>query len=348
MKLRTKALAYGVSGLVLAGLVIFSGTSLNLMGATSSGFLSVMLTDPPTVPSGVSALYVSYSGIAVHAEGFGDGGWVALAGSGTINTLELVNLSQTITTGSIPSLTYDLVRFNITSASVLFMGKNYSVTMNAGKVTVPFVGGLKVNSSGIAAALIDIQPTILGVGTASAPEFAMATEAKALQVPSGEVNDSMKTVGHTLGLQGRGWFQSFRAAHSTDATGSGAKLSASALSFSLTNGGSDPIAIRMVVVTPASSQGGVGMGHGGMGSVAGGAIFAVQPDGSMNLLSGVPAQASSLLGDSGYTLAPGATQQFSYSGTIATMMGGGIVSGGNYYVVVMGSGTLSEMAVVAG
>jgi len=345
LKLRTKAAAYGISGLVLAGVVIFSGSALGLLNVSSSGVLSVLLTDPPSVPSGVSAVYITYSGIAVHAEGFGDSGWVTVSRGGTIDTLKLVNLSQTISSSVIPRLTYNLVAFNITKASVDFLGKNYSVTVSYGKIRVPFIGGLKVNSSSTTAALIDIHPTVLNLGTQSNPHFTLAAGAKALQVPSSEVNDSVKTVGQTFQLQGHGWYESFKAKHSNNLAGSGVTLTTDSLSFSVANSGSDPVMVRMVMVIPASPGG----ERGALGSIVKGDVFAVQPDGTLKLVSGTPSQVESLFGNPGYSLAPGSTHQFTYSGTITGLVGGrGIVSGASYYVVVIGSETLSVQTVVAG
>ena len=345
MKLRTKAAAYGVSALVLACAVIASGSALGLLNTRSSGLLSVLLTDPPSVPDGVTAVYISYSGIAVHAEGFGDGGWVAVSGAGTVDTMKLINLSQTISTGVIPSLTYNVIRLNITGASVEFNGKNYTTQVNSGTVTVPFVGGLKVNSSIPAAALIDIQPTVLNLGTQLGPDFNMAAGARALQVPSSDVDNSLKNVGSTFNLQGNGWFNSFRSHHSDTLNSTQPTLTADSLSFSETNGGEDPLVVSMVVVTPATHGNG---DHGPLDSVANGIVFSVGSDGSLALLSGSPNQVGSLLGNRGYTMAPGTTFRFTYSGPLTSLLGGGgITKGATYYVTAIGSETLSMQTVVA-
>lgn len=345
MRLRTKAAAYGVSAVVLAGVIVFSGSALGLLSARSSGLLSVMLTDPPSVPDGVTAVFINYSGIAVHAEGFGEGGWVAVSGAGTVDTMKLINLSQTISTGDIPSLTYDVIRLNITGASVEFMGKNYSARVSSGAVTVPFVGGLKVNSSIPAAALVDIQTTILNLGTQLGPKFNMAAGARALQVPSRDVGNSLKGVGSTLNLQGSGWFNSFRSHHSNTLDSTLPTLTADSLSFSETDRGEDPLVVRMVVVTPATHGGG---NHGPLDSVADGIVFSVGSDGALTLLAGSADQVSTLFGDSGYTLAPGATFQFTYSGTLTSLLGGnGITKGASYYVTVIGAETLSVQTAVA-
>ena len=347
MKVRTKAIAYGITGLVLAGVVIFSGASLGLLNVSPSGVLSVLLTDPPSVPTGVSAIYVTYSDITVHAAGFGGAGWVTVSGGGTIDTMKLVNLSQTISSGVIPSLSYDMIAINITGASVDYMGQNYSASVGAERLTIPFTGGLEVNSSNPAAALIDIQPTVLNLAASSVPHFTLAAGAKAIQVPSGEVNDSLRSVGQTSSLRGHGWFDSFQAKHSNANVSSGLTLTAESLSLSITNGGSDPMAVRLIVVTQTPPGGGMGEGDA-LGSVAKGAVFAVQSDGSLELLSGNPVQVESMMGGPGFTLEPGAAHQFSYSGVITTMLGGHTVaSGKSYYVVVMGSEATSVQTVVA-
>jgi hypothetical protein len=345
LRLRTKVAAYGLAGLVIAGTAIFAGSSLGLLGSDSSGVLSVLLTDPPAVPDGVSAVYITYSNIAVHASGFGDSGWVDVPGSGTIETLGLVNFSRTISTGRVPILTYDLVAFNITSTTVDYMGRNYTVGANSGRLTIPFVTSLKVNASIPAAALVDISPTVLNIGSQGSPSFTMAAGAKALQVPSVEVKDSMKTVGSEFSLQGHPWFQSFTATHADNLMLSGLSLTASSFSFSASNPGPDAITLRMVVVTldPPTPRAGAALN-----SVANSFDFAVGSDGSLSLLSGASGMVGHILQTQGYTLTGGATKQFGYSGEIATLLGAAsITPGASYDVVVIGSETLATQTVVA-
>jgi hypothetical protein len=345
LKLKTRVSVYGLAGLALAGLLIFSGSSLGLLNFGSSGVLSVLLTDPPTVPEGVSAVYVTYSNIAVHVESSGDSGWVTIAGAGTIDTLKLVNLSQTISSATIPSFTYNLVAFDISSVKVDFMGTNYSATVNSGRLVVPIVGGVKVNSGHPAAALVDIQPTVLNLGDRLNPRFAVSTGAKALQVPESEETPSMKEVGDRSSLEGRSWLQAFRASHSDKLTTSGLTLTHNSFSFSATNPGSDSITIRLVVVTPASSG---ERAMAALGSIVNSFVFAVGSDGSLKLQAGGSGQVESVLEASGYSLAVGATQHFTYSGAITSLLGGhGISSGTSYNVIVFGSDALSVQTVVA-
>jgi Domain of unknown function (DUF4382) len=345
LKLRTKTLAYGLAGLAVAGLVIFSGSAAGLLNFSASGVLSVLLTDPPIIPAGVTAVFITYSDLAVHASGFGDSGWIPISGQGTIDTMGLVNLSQTISSGAIPTLTYDVVRFNITSVQVEYLGKNYSARIGAETLTVPIVGGLKVNSTSPAAALVDIQPTVLNLGSDSNPSFTIAAGAKALQVPSGEINDSLKQVGHTLSLQGHTWFSSFRAEHSESLSSTGPTLTNHSFTFSVTNTGADAITIRMVLISPsppASAE------SSALSSIANGAIFAVGTDGSLTPLSGPPGQVASFFGEGGYSLAAGSTHEFSYSGTISGLVGSHqITAGTSYYVVIVGSDAIAVQSVTA-
>jgi Domain of unknown function (DUF4382) len=346
VKIEAKALAYGVAGLALAGLVVFSGSALGLLPVGTTGVISIMLTDPPTVPNGVSAVFVNYSSVAVHAEGLGNSsGWVPVAGQGTVDTLGLVNLSQTISSGRIPSLTYNLVRFSISGVLVEFDGKNYSAAVHSGNLIVPIPGGLKVNSSGASAALIDILPTVVNLGDQGSPHFALAAAARALQVPSKDLDERTAQIGQRTSLTNRSWFRSFESDHQTNLMVSQMSLSPSSLSFSATNGGSQPLTITLITLTPASSG---EKPSSALGPITYSVVFLVEPDGTLELQNGPPGQAMSST-SVGYTLAPGSTQGFSYSGTITTLLSkAGITTGGSYYVVVFGSeASITQTAVAA-
>jgi len=159
------------------------------------------------------------------------------------------------------------------------------------------------------------------------------------------VEDSMKTVGNEFSLQGHSWFQSFTASHSDNLWISGLTLTSNSFSFSASNPGRDAITLRMIVVTrdPPEPKAGAALN-----SVATSFDFAVGADGSLSLLSGAPGVVGQLVQTQGYTLAGGATQQFSYSGGIATLLGGnGITAGTAYDIVVIGSETLAVQTVVA-
>src|SRR5271157_1694401 len=61
--------------------VQLQGATTQQVGATSggsskTGTLAVLMTDPPTVPSGVTAVYITYANLAIHFRDAGnDSGW---------------------------------------------------------------------------------------------------------------------------------------------------------------------------------------------------------------------------------------------------------------------------------
>jgi hypothetical protein len=347
---QTKAAAYGVAGLALASLVVFSGMALGLISTSSTEVVSILLTDPPSVPQGVSAVYLTYSDVALHAEGPG-AGWVSTGGQGTIETLGLVNLSQTISSANVPALTYNLVAFNITSALVDFQGKNYTATVNGGRLTVPIVGGLTVTPTHSAAAVVDIQITVLNTGTSTAPEFVVASGARAVQVPSDEVTGPMEHVGFRYGLTNHSWFQSFNDNRSGGLTVTVVKLTPSSLSVTMNNPGPDTVSIRMILLVPVTKIGEV---NDPFGSLTNSSVFSVNQNGSVTLFtlsSGhgeVEGEFHMALGGPGYQLAAGSSFTFSFSGTITTTtQTAGVVSGTAYYVVLVGSGVISTQQATA-
>ncbi|QQG48259.1 MAG: DUF4382 domain-containing protein [archaeon] len=355
MSPRTKAATYGLAGVALAGLILLSGSGLGLytgeFNPSSPGFLSIMLTDPPNIPDGVTAVYITYSDVAVHERGLGSAGWFSTGSSGTIETLGLVNLSQTISAGSVPSGRYNLLAFNISSALVKYQGANYSATVNSGKLVVPLLGGLTINSTDPAAAVVDIQPTVLNLGNATNPDFVITTGARAFQVPSHEVLEQMRHVGFRASLLGRPWFRSFITSNPDNLTLGSVSLSAASFSFSATNPSSDPVTLKLVIIAEVTPM---ALPSVALASLPRAAVFVIGPNGSLTLLNlttgqgGPQGLVKTALQSSGYTLLGGNTTTFSYSGTISTLLGrSGIRAGAAYYVVVVGSHVLAAQSVLA-
>ena len=344
MKLGAKAVTYGLVGLAFAGAIILSGSALGLLGSSSPGVLLVLLTDPPTVPTGVTGVYITYSSLAFHAAGFGSSGWVSVPGHGTFDSMQLVNLSQTISSDTVPRLTYDEVKFTIEAATVEFMGQNYSAAASSGRLEVPIIGDLKVNSTSPAAALVDFQPTVINLGAPSSPSFTLTAGAKALQVPSGEVDQLSKGVGQQTSLEGHGWFDSFKAEDSDTFSASAVSLTPDSFSITVMNSGPDPTTLHMFVVTVHANGG----EDSALGAAVDTMVFLAQPNGSLQLLNGSPGQVQAHLKGSGYTLEGGSSQPFSYSGAITSLHGGyAPVPGTSYYVIVVGAGTISAQVVTA-
>ncbi len=161
-------------GLILGGVYAFSGG--NFLGLTtttnggttntlSSGFgtLQISMQDPPNVPPEVTAVYINYSSIQVHVANAGNqSGWYNVTSSGKANLTSLIANSKLLGSTKLPSGTYNIVRFNVTSALVTVGGKNYTATVPSGRIQAVLSGGVDVKQGQTSALLIDISPKVTG------------------------------------------------------------------------------------------------------------------------------------------------------------------------------------------
>ena len=149
--------------------------------------LAFQITDPPIVPSGTNSLVISYSSLEAHYTDGNKSGWVVGNSSGSLNLMELVNVSQMLGTASVPTnSTVNLVRFYITSANITVNGTEYPVTVPNSTITVPVSGASKVNqSSGI---LIDMSPTVVAIYTNNSTVFVMVPSVKAIVIGSSNLS----------------------------------------------------------------------------------------------------------------------------------------------------------------
>jgi hypothetical protein len=336
LNLRTKVAAYGIAGVVLATAAIIAGANLGVITPATSGVLSVMLTDPPTnIPQGVTAVYITYDYLGLHPAGFGEGDWYTLGAQGTLETLGLVNISETISSKNIPALNYDQIAFEISNAEVEFHGVNYSATVNGGRIIATMPGGLAISPSKISVVLLDILPTVLNLGDRASPRLVIAAGVKALPVPENEVSPSMAVVQNKTPLAGHAWSQPLMAAHSGNVTVNEVFLASKSLSFQATNRGSEPFVLRMVVIAPTSQ---VATAAVATEALSNSFVFVVDSNGTLQILhTDDVGPTQSVLENTGYTLAPGASVHFSYSGTVSTVRQGIPVSKGtSYFVFIVG------------
>ncbi len=132
----------------------------------SSGTLQLSMIDPPNVPGNVVDVYVNYSSIQVHVANAGNqSGWYNVTSSGTINLMKIVSASKLLGSASLPSGTYNIVRFNITSAIVTVNStsgvlSNYTANVPSGMVQSVITGGVNVQASTTSALLVDISPRV--------------------------------------------------------------------------------------------------------------------------------------------------------------------------------------------
>ena len=184
---RNVALSAGIAGIIavaLIGAAIFI-PGAGIFGPSSSATLGIQLTDPPTVPPGVTDVYISYSEMAVHVADAGNySGWYQVAPAGEIDLMSVINTSITLGSAKVSSGTYNAVGFNITSATVTVNGKNESAFISSNKLIVPLVGGVQVGSGASVGVLIDLSPTVMAVQNGSQTAYVLIPSAHGLHIPN--------------------------------------------------------------------------------------------------------------------------------------------------------------------
>ena len=213
----TSAAVAAIAAIALISAAILSPGMLAL-GSTStaqsgpSGTLAVLLTDPPTVPNGVTAVYATYSGVQVHVNGAGNlSGWYDLHSSGQINLMRVIDVGQTIASTSVPAGTYGALRFNITAATVAYQGQNFTAhvatnNVTGSQLTVLIVGGIQVSSGQNSAAIIDMTPTVILAGNSTIPQFVFVNAARAYTIPADSVSRAWILKEHQVNLTTQGWW----------------------------------------------------------------------------------------------------------------------------------------------
>ncbi len=335
-----------------------STSSISTSGPSSgSGTLAVLMTDPPTVPDGVTAVYITYSDVQVHVADDGNqSGWNDMHSSGEINLMSVINSSQTIASANISSGKFNGLRFNVTSAVVTFQGTNYTADLVYQQHTlyVWIPGGISVEDGQTAGAMIDMTPTVLLLGTPSSPTFAF--------IPS--------AIGYTLSAQSvtnhphvgdRDDYHGAKDAtrDMTSFENTSASLSSDLLKVTVHNNGNSTIVFRMVSLTATSTLSGGWVPSDAIGAVSKTSeFFVVAPNGSLvPMTASTKDGAEQTLEIAGFTLAPGANETFSYNGQLtfgafALLQGQfpthPVTTGQKYIVTVLGSGEHAQTAVIAG
>ncbi len=303
--------------------------------SAGTGTLSIMLTDPPIIPTGVTAVYVSYSNLSVHISGAGNqSGWYPVNSHGTIELLGSVNFSQTLGTVTVANGVYNLIRFNVTSAKVTYNGVNYTAFVPSSELKVPIIGGVEVTDSKPSAAIIDLQTTVMNIGSQSNPEFMIRPVVKAYPVPSSDVTVNMQHRGFRQDLKGLKWWTSLRESYTANLQITTASLTANSLSLTVKNTGNHSTVLGLVLLSPLVSP---LMGRGDRpdshltDSFLNSATFLILKNGSLAPLRTFAAQAlmsgsagetaretlyKSLFTAVGYNLTVGSSITFTYSGHI--------------------------------
>jgi len=346
----------------------------------SQGEFDVLLTDPPTVPAGVTAVYVTYSHVALHNAS----GWIDTKAEGTIDLMKMVNVSTTIAAVKVPVGVYNAVRFNISSAAVTYNGVNYTAFVPKAMLTVDIPGGIQVSTTGSSAAIVDMHPTVMNIGSESTPEFIVNTAASCFQVPTNAVTKDMDHWGFQMSLSNLPWWTQINEKYSSNIQITTAALSADAFSVTIKNTGSENVNLTSIsvmpigyeCVSPMTTQTSTAVSttatHGNhQGSqfrlplcFTGSALFAVLSNGTIrsvpslllggNLPMAIPYTHSiNFFANSGYELATGQSVTLKFSGTITfgfSLFGQtppGVMSGDQYDMTVIGPQALAQYVVVA-
>ncbi len=179
---------------VIAAAAVWSVSQAGLGNSKSQGKVPISLTDPPRVPSGTTALTISYSGVQVHYVGNnGTSGWMSAQGNGTLDLMSLINVSQTIAmlNATLAANTVvDKIRFNITSANITINGTTSKVFVPQGQV-VANVSKTAINGS--SEFLLDLSPTVVVIYTNSSAIFVFVPSLRAVVVPRSGSGIGMRT-----------------------------------------------------------------------------------------------------------------------------------------------------------
>lgn len=194
---KSMKMAAGVGLAVLIGVIAFFAISMTatsgVPGTSTVGFL---LTDPPQVPAGTTALNITYSSLQAYAavpNNSSASGWINATGSGTLDLMTLVNVSQAIGTANIPAnAEISKIRFAIANAHIVVNGTAYSVIVPSGNLTTAVAGTATSNTS----ILVDLSPVVVSVFTNNSAAFVLVPSVKAVFIG----NVSVRPTGARIGL----------------------------------------------------------------------------------------------------------------------------------------------------
>jgi hypothetical protein len=338
------------SGILNTKTATFTGTT---SGAAGSGTLALLMTDPPTVPNGTSAVYISYSDMAIHLSSAGnDTGWHLLDVKGQIDLMTLINASQTIASVNVQNGIFNALEFNITSATVTFENLNYSAYLVYQHHTlfVPISGGISIINGQTSAAVIDLTPTVLLLGDPSQPAFAFIPAARGYTIPAQAITSIR--VGETVDLRNQTTFRNNQPHFEI----TGTYLTPTSLSITVTNTGNVSLDFTLAAVTSTVASAAVtATGVKVLPSIASISEFFVVhsnttlgPIGTTNDVA-----VAQMLSGAGYRLPPAASVTFKYTGLLAIGALSGtssthqIIPGNRYLISITSSDKLAQTIATA-
>lgn len=373
-------LAAALIGATLASGILFtkntteiSTTLPQISGLTSptgtkQGSLAVLMTDPPTVPDGVSQVYINYTNLAIHVGNApNDSGWANLNYSGSIDLMSIINVTQTIALANVSAGVFNGIAFNVSSALVTYQNANYSADLvyQNHYLVAWIAGGISIVQGQLSAAVIDLTPTILLLGTPTSPTFAFIPSARAYTIPAQSFAAGSLRVGNRMNIEGQQWWRDIENNAHFEIVG--LELSPNSLNLTVTNTGNTSLVFQLAAVSATTSiQGGPFRSIGAMMAIS--EIFSIERNASINPITNFDVHSMYATSEgSGYVLSPHATVTFSYSGNITIGLlqpdeasnGNGhgdmkgqppsqIISGQQYVITIRTvGGLIAESAIVA-
>lgn len=246
---RSVLLSGTVAGVIAIALIVATmfvpGVNIAKSNA-QSGTLGIQLTDPPVVPQGVSAVFISYSEMSVHvADSGNNSGWYEVAPAGEINLMSLLNTSITLGSSQVSSGVYNAIGFNLTSAMVTANGANQSAFISNDKMVVPIAGDLQVISGQSQGVLVDLSPTVVAIHNNSQTAYLLIPNAHILHVPTSVWKQSEHKGNVVKDLTQQQWFRNSSQARLSL---SNIALSSNSLQATITNTGSHNATVSLLTV----------------------------------------------------------------------------------------------------
>ena len=150
---------YAFAGfLIIAAIAGLLAISAGFQGVSAS--VPVAITDPPYIPAGTSAVMLDYSSITINYTYGGVERTIVLNSSGTLDALNLVNVSKIIATANIKSGSkINGVSINISSGSISIGNSTYPLVIPVRRFYTKVLGNGTVNSS--TSILLDLSSVVV-------------------------------------------------------------------------------------------------------------------------------------------------------------------------------------------
>jgi hypothetical protein len=395
----------GKKSLVLSGIAAFVLAFIILLGGTISGHLpaniilkptpnstsqspqtgsvagygnlAVLLTDPPQIPSGISAVYVSYDDVSFHE--FATNIWYNFQVSGTVDVVSLVNRTITLINQRVPTGTYDQISLMINKVVATYFAKNITIFSGSQNISASVPGDINIYNSTQVASIFDLQSSILNLNSTSSPKFVFNAVAYSAQLPVSAQKFLYLGQGQITNLSSQPWWSEFRNNFEPRLMITGATLTTNSVSVTVKNVGNVTIQLKFVTVAPLTVSTtsvhmktpyiiGVPIGNvtnttaefEAMPSFAGASIFLVLSNGSLVPISynevssidvGSTIESYAVLNPYSYSLQPGEQVTLSYTGPL-TLFGQSWIAnniitplGSTFIITVIGNNAVAAILV---